>query len=292
MAFYDAHIHLLNALDCLSAVSADSAGFSMPVEMAGCLGATCSHSLEEYEKEKILVEGINSKFSSSMNMNGDVSYKKCFSAVENGQVCNQRYIRLFGIHPQNPVLENLSFLEKLLWDKDISGIGEIGYDLYTDEYKSTFDLQEKVFVACLEMAVKHMVPVVIHDRKAFDPLVRHVPLLKKIPCCIFHGFAFTPKEAEILLSKGVNGYFSFGKAILNGNKKSLMCCQELPAERILLETDAPYMTLKGEDFTPAWDIKKVYGRFMMLRGIPEDHEDCEEMKETIARNYRNAFMIR
>jgi TatD DNase family protein len=89
--------------------------------------------------------------------------------------------------------------------------------------------------------------------------------LKKIKAVIFHSFSGSVTEANSLRKKGVNAFFSFGKPILNGNKNAMDCVKNLPLEWLLLETDSPYQTLKGEVFTPPTDILKVYEQFVKLR---------------------------
>ena len=66
-----------------------------------------------------------------------------------------------------------------------------------------------------------------------------------------------PVEAQSLLNREINGYFSFGKQLLNGNKKAIACVRELPPERVLSETDAPFQFLKGESYTTLSDIKQI-----------------------------------
>ena len=72
-----------------------------------------------------------------------------------------------------------------------------------------------------------------------------------------------PVEARSLLERGINGYFSFGKQLFNGNKKVIACVAELPKERIFSETDAPFQYLKGEEYTDLIDIKKIYERILL-----------------------------
>ena len=75
---------------------------------------------------------------------------------------------------------------------------------------------------------------------------------------LFHSFMGPPVEALSLLNRGINGYFSFGKQLLNCNKKAIACVRELPSNRILAETDAPFQTLKGEKYTAPSEIVRVY----------------------------------
>ena len=192
-------------------------------------GISCAHSREEYQIQKTAPSSV---------------------------------IQAYGIHPQNAANENIkesaAFLEELLSKNLISFIGEAGFDFFTEEFKNASVLQEEIFNIQLDLALKYNKPLVIHCRKANHKLFEYSKKLKKLPEVLFHSFMGPPVEARSLLERGINGYFSFGKQLLNGNKKAIACVKELPSERILAETDAPFQYLKGEKYTELTDIKRVY----------------------------------
>lgn len=193
------------------------------------LGISCAHSREEYLIQKTAPSSV---------------------------------IQAYGMHPQNAANENIkesaAFLEELLSKNLISFIGEAGFDFFTEEFKSAAGLQEEIFNIQLDLALEYNKPLVIHCRKANHKLFEYSKELKKLPEVLFHSFMGPPVEARSLLERGINGYFSFGKQLLNGNKKAIACIKELPSERILAETDAPFQYLKGEKYTELTDIKRVY----------------------------------
>ncbi len=182
-----------------------------------------------------------------------------FSIQETAPSC---VIQAYGMHPQNAANENIkdsaAFLEELLSKNLISFIGEAGFDYFTEEFKNTAGLQEEIFNIQLDLALKYNKPLVIHCRKANHKLFEYSKELKKLPEVLFHSFMGPPVEALSLLDRGINGYFSFGKQLLNGNKKAIACVKELPPECILAETDAPFQYLKGEKYTDLKDIRRVY----------------------------------
>ncbi len=229
---------------------------------AGChfAGASCSHSKEEFCWQENCVH----------------------SWREQGIL-----LPLFGIHPQQPDIENASFMEQLLADKRIVGVGEAGFDFFTAEYRSQRVGQESAWDISLSLAQKYGVPVVVHNRKALDLMFRDSKRLAGLPSVVFHSFAFGPREAQSLLSHGINAYFSFGKQILNGNKKSIACVKNLPLERLLFETDAPYQTLRGELVTKPEDLVKVYNEACSLRNLP-----AGELAEHIQKNFESVFRTR
>ena len=239
----------------------------------------------------VIIKIMLEKFAKNMQKNTDFSQKMLFDAHFHYAVCKeigicqlpenwqgiscahskhefeiQReapecVIQAYGMHPQNAANENIKeasdFLEDLLSKNLISFIGEAGFDYFTEEFRNAADLQEEVFNIQLELALEYKMPLVIHCRKANHKLFEYSKQLKKLPEVLFHSFMGPPVEAKSLLNHGINGYFSFGKQLLNGNKKAIACVRELPADRILAETDAPFQFLKGEKYTTPTDIIKI-----------------------------------
>ena len=227
--FCDAHFHYLPSLK--------SAAFNPDNNW---IGISCAHSKEEWLAQKSASEDYEIKLS-------------------------------YGIHPQQigsvdfNCEESFIFLTKLLENNEICAIGEIGFDLFTDEYKAYADLQKEYFNKQINLAQKYNKPVIIHCRKANNKLFEYSKELKKLPAVLFHSFMGTSIEAQSLIKYGINAFFSFGKQIFNNNKKVLSCVKELPLERLLLETDAPYQFLKGEKKTYVNEISKIYEGAFNLR---------------------------
>lgn len=251
MTFCDAHLHLMHCRD----FSSDDWYKKLPEKYRCC---SCAHDKEEFSRQFELISG---KY--------------------------DNVVHSFGLHPQNPDISLLDFLEELLKEDKISAIGETGIDLFESPFKENRKNQIKAWHACLELAVEYKKTIVVHNRKALDQMFRDIQILKKVPCIVFHSFAFSSREAFSLLDKGLNAYFSFGKPLINGNKKSISCIKDLPLEKLLLETDAPFQTLKGEEFTSVADIKKVYETASLLREC-----DLGDLCPRIEENFINAFNVR
>ncbi len=247
--FFDAHFHLA---DCIyDGIIKDE----FPDDIFAC---TCSHSVEEWDTTCGFIAAASQIFLS------------------------------FGLHPQSAghidVQANADFLEQLLINKKLNAIGEAGFDYFNEEFKAVADIQEKMFNIQLELAIKYNLPLIIHCRKANEKLFEYSKELKKVRAVLFHSFMGTPVEAKSLLNRGINGYFSFGKQVMNNNKKVIACVRELPADVLLTETDAPWQFLKGETHTPPQDIKKVFSAFCELRGQPE-----QELEAILKNNFINLF---
>lgn len=151
---------------------------------------------------------------------------------------------MIGLHPTsvNETYEQeLAIVrERLSAPNYFVAIGEIGLDLYWD--RTFLKEQLLVFERQIEWALEYELPVVIHTREAFDYIYKVMEPYKKTALRgIFHSFTGTPEEAARLLEfdgfmLGINGVVTFKKSTL---PETLLA---VPLERIVLETDSPYLT--------------------------------------------------
>ncbi len=180
-----------------------------------------------------------------------------------------------GIHPQNPDTGLFDFLENVFSSKPdfVKAVGECGFDLFTEELSASLSAQKKVWDYQLNLALSENLPLVIHARKALPLFFDLTSELKKLPSVIFHSFPGSPVEAASFLKRGVNAYFSFGKPLLNGNKRARACVQDLSQDKLLLETDAPFQRLKDEVCTAPSDIVRVYSEACNLKKITAQETD-------------------
>ena len=192
----------------------------------------------------------------------------------------------FGVHPQKTYEKLLDFLSTLLQQDRLDAVGEIGFDFYSKEDVQNTEAQEYFWNEQLALAVKYQKPVIIHCRKALPKLFTYTDKMKELPAVIFHSWNGGLTEAESMLKKGINAYFSIGKQVLNNNKKVINAAVNLPVNRLLTETDAPYQILKGEKETTAYDITRVYKKIAELRKISE-----EELSDVLYCNFCKAFSI-
>ncbi len=142
-----------------------------------------------------------------------------------------------GIHPGNiDSGTTLSEIEKLAKHDKCVAIGEIGLDYYwTQDNKPT---QKEIFTAQIELAKKLGLPVIVHDRDAHADCLE---ILKKHkPNGVVHSYSGSAEMAEELLK--LDMYFGIGGVITFKNAKKLPdVVKMLPEDKILLETDAPYL---------------------------------------------------
>lgn len=144
-----------------------------------------------------------------------------------------------GIHPESVLdykKEDIDFIEKHLNDEKIVAIGEIGLDYHYG--KENKEAQISLFEEQLKLAEKYNKPVIIHSR---DATLDTIETIKKYKVRgVIHSFSGSLETANIYLKLGfllgVNGVITFK----NCNLKDVI--REIPLEKIVLETDSPYLT--------------------------------------------------
>ncbi|MCL2765760.1 MAG: TatD family hydrolase [Treponema sp.] len=216
---------------------------------------------------------------------------------------NLSLLPCFGIHPQLPALkiaDGIKFTDKLLDDLlftlddlassgRLSAVGECGFDFYNNELKQTETLQDILFKAHLETAIFCGLPVVLHVRRAIHKIFTYVKILKKCKSVIFHSWHGALEEAQFLMRCGVNAYFSFGNIITLNHKKALRSCALLPAERLLTETDAPYIPQRTKSFSHWADLPLILEEAVSLRCKAGNKTSLKDFEEQIENNFRKAF---
>ncbi len=168
----------------------------------------------------------------------------------------------FGIHPQDPREDTAAFLVELCASQKIDFIGEAGFDFFSaspdgvvsERVRNSENLarQRRAFEFQLKLALRYGLPLVIHVRKAMDILLAYGRELSSVSSVIFHCWPGNPLEAEAILKKKINAYFSFGTPVLRGSKHGLASLRAIPRERILAETDAPWQPPHYAPFT-GWE---------------------------------------
>ena len=150
--------------------------------------------------------------------------------------------------------QHLAQLDELLATGDYVGLGEIGLDYYYKDL-DTREIQIARFEQQLELAVKHDLPVVIHVRDAHEDMVAVLSNHSQVRGVI-HSFSFGPDEARDYLNLN-RWMLSFnGMATFKRNEDTILTAAALcPADRLLVETDAPYLApipLRGKRCEPQW----------------------------------------
>lgn len=195
-----------------------------------------------------------------------------------------------GIHPNYADMwheESVDRLEKMLSDNKVVALGEMGLDYYyrTDNKQR----QKEVFSTQLALANKVGLPVIIHDREAhgdtYDILRRYRPE------GVMHCFSGSVELAKEAVRLGL--YIGLGGSVTMPNaKKTVEVAKYVPLDRLVLETDAPYLipaayrSMNGEfRRSESWMIRSVAELIAGLRNIDTDRL-LEITAENAARIYR------
>lgn len=193
-----------------------------------------------------------------------------------------------GIHPES--LENLSEnyieeLENLLksGNSKIVAIGEIGLDYHYEGFDKAKQIE--VFETQLLLANKYNLPVIVHLRDATED---GMELLKKHkPKGVLHCFSGSAETAKEVVKLGM--YISFtGVLTFKNSKKAKKACEAVPIDRLLLETDCPYMApepFRGKRCDSRM-IEKTATAMGEIKGV-----STEEMLKTAKENARTLFGV-
>lgn len=173
-------------------------------------------------------------------------------------------------------------IKELAKNKKVVSIGEIGLDYYWD--KSFVDEQKDIFIKQVKLANELGLPIEIHDREAhkdvFDILVEY----NKTSDVVFHCFSGSVEFARECLKQG--WYIALGGVVTFKNAvKTKEVAKDVPLDRLMLETDSPYLTpvpFRGKENQPAY-VRYVADEIAKLKGI--------DVKEVIEATTKNAEMV-
>ncbi len=147
-----------------------------------------------------------------------------------------------GVHPSDCgdfCDDTVHVLRTLAAHEKVKAIGEIGLDYYWEDNPPK-DFQQQVFHKQMELAEELSLPVIIHDREAHQDcleIVKAHPNVKGV----YHCYSGSLEDAKILVKMGWMLSFT-GVVTYKNARKSLEVIDWLPMDRIMIETDSPYLT--------------------------------------------------
>ena len=179
-----------------------------------------------------------------------------------------------GVHPEDCAGwqdTDVDELRSLAAHPKVVAIGEIGLDYYWKENPPR-EFQQRVFRAQLALARELDLPVIVHDREAHGDclsIIREFPQVRGV----FHCFSGSAEMAKELV--GLGWMISFTGALTYKNaRKAVEAAQAVPLDRIMIETDSPYMApvpCRGERCHSGL-VRHTCERLAELRGI--SLEEC------------------
>ncbi len=183
----------------------------------------------------------------------------------------QKFAGLFaavGIHPHEAKgfkPGDLLKLRELARSPQVKAIGEIGLDFYRN--LSPKSDQVVAFRAQVELAQELNLPIVVHTRGAVEEALRVLQEENRGRKGVLHCFEGTREQAEKALAMGL--HISFTGLITFPKSQALEVAKSVPLERLLLETDSPYLAPvphRGERNEPKW-VRLVAERIALAKGM-------------------------
>ena len=167
----------------------------------------------------------------------------------------------------------------------IVAVGEIGLDYYWD--KSFTDIQKEVFRKQIQLANRLNLPIVVHDREAHKDTFDILKETNKGSDVLFHCFSGSTEFMREVIKEG--WYIALGGVVTFKNAvKMKEIAKEIPIEKLMLETDSPYLTpvpYRGKPNKPAY-VKYVAEEIARLRNMPSD-----ELIDITTQNAERFFRI-
>lgn len=193
-----------------------------------------------------------------------------------------------GISPNdidNFEKENLKTIEKLVQNEKVVAIGEIGLDYYWN--KENKELQKEIFIAQIKIADKLNLPIVIHTRKAIYDTLDILNKHKNNKNGVFHCCSLNVDLVREGIKLGF--YISFAGSITFKNSKNAdEIIKNVPLEKILIETDSPYLApepLRGKR-NDSRNIKYIAQKIADVKNI-----SLEEIAKITYQNAKNIFEL-
>lgn len=194
----------------------------------------------------------------------------------------------FGIHPEYALSYTALDLEELaiyLAHPKAVALGEIGLDYHYEPVDRP--AQKALFEAQLIMARRLDMPVSLHVRDAYGDCLEILRRYREGLRGVMHCFSGSAEVARECVEMGL--YIAFGGALtFSNNRRGVEAAAAAPPERLLLETDCPYMAPtphRGERCTPDMAALTL-ARMAEIKGLP-----IEQMAEITSRNAGNLFGI-
>lgn len=238
----------------------------------------------EGEVDNIIENAKNNNVNYMVNIGYDFETSK--KAVEVAEKYDDIYATV-GIHPEhcNEDTIDTSFIIEMAKSKKVVAIGEIGLDYHYDNTNK--ENQKKHFIELIKIANQLKLPVAIHSRDADMDMLEILKNNKIEKGFIMHCFSSSVEVAKEVLKLG--GYISFAGTLTFKNAKSLTeVAKIVPLDKILIETDAPYLSPepnRGKRNEPA-NVKYTAQKLADIKEI-----SIEKMSEIVLENTKRIYNI-
>lgn len=201
---------------------------------------------------------------------------------------HKRIYGTYGIHPHDAEKAQSGYLDEMmryLMDEKAVAVGEIGLDYHYDY--SPRAVQQKVLREQIELAIALNLPVVIHEREAHEDMLTILREYKGRLQGVLHCYSGSVEMMPLFLDLGL--YLGFGgTSTFHNARKTRNVVQSIPLDRMVIETDSPYLTpvpFRGERNDPTY-VRYVCENIAQLRML-----EAEEVAQITFDNGKRLFHI-
>ncbi len=202
-----------------------------------------SSQFSEAERMDVLTRSYNARISTILNISTNRrELDEAFALTEIPHPCTILYAASTTPHEASFEDSFFEYIAEMAYAKRIQAIGETGLDYFYEH--SPKEEQRFCLERYLNLAIKTNLPVVIHCREAFSDFISILDQFDRKVRGVLHCFTGTKEDARALVDRGF--YISFSGIVTYPKSESLReVLKEVPIERLLLETDAPYLAPQG-----------------------------------------------
>lgn len=233
------------------------------------------------DREEILRELFSGEICKIVNIG--CSVKSSYSSVKLAEEYAGIYAAV-GLHPDAAdEIDRIEEIRRLCDNKKVVAVGEIGLDYHYEEHSR--DIQKKAFEEQLKLAAELDMPVVIHSRDAWEDTMEF--LRKYRPKGVMHCFSGSAETAREIVGMGMYVGFT-GVVTFKNAKKALKALEAVPLDRLLVETDCPYMAPEPNRGKRNYSgyLPYTVAAMAAVKGVSPD-----EMAEITAENAERLFGI-
>lgn len=249
----------------------------------------CHIDFEEYDKDRLTVIQ-RAKDNLDCIINSGTSFEGNKTVLELSKKYPDFIYPSCGFHPvssQEKTDEDLKIAKEHMIENldEFVAIGEVGMDFFYVKDKTLRARQKEIFLNFVEIANEYEKPLLIHGRDCERKIFNMIKEYSDIPKVIFHCYSGSLKTIKRILDRE-DYYISFS-TMLSYSEKHQELVKHVPIDRILTETDSPYLALTKEERNEPANVINAVKKISEIQEI-----DFEEVDKVTTKNAKYVFSIK